>query len=53
MSMHGGILASSGLRRDNIFNLLDEGNRDRCHEPYILLASLFRALGVALPRPPI
>lgn len=51
MRLRRGILAGSGLHRDNIFNLLDEGNRDRCFEPYILLASLFRTQGVTLHTP--
>ena len=49
--MREAIVVGEGLLQNNIFNLLDEGNRDRCYEPFALLAETFRTNGVVLKTP--
>ena len=51
IQMREAILVGEGLLQNNIFNLLDEGNRDRCYEPYALLADVFCANGIVLKTP--
>ncbi len=51
MTLRKAILVGDGLHRNNIFDLKDPGNRDRCYEPYALLATKFRAHDIVLCTP--